>query len=630
MAIKSGFSSEDLARMGPDPLTRRRMLAEAMLADASRQRKIDHPLQGMAQLAQALVGGLQQRKFDRAEAAGRNSASATMNELGAALAGPSAFPPAPTGSGPGSGAAADYPSQRVAQAFGDTNAAPSPAEASGTADWLSYANQGATRNQPLNDKLVDALSFLPDMGVSMKVFSGGQPSEGPNRVGSHRHDHGGAGDAFFYKDGRQLDWANADDRPIFEEIVKRGRAAGVTGFGAGDGYMQPGSMHIGFGNPGVWGAGGKGENAPDWLRSAFAQEASQRAPVQVASNDPRAAMAAALTGGAAAPLPSRNIPDRPIAQMAQAADPYNSETLGATPIPRGGPDMQMLTGALGNEWLNPAQRSLVESLIGQKMQANDPAAQLDMEYKRAQIEALKSKAAGAGATEFGLNPQYGVDANNNPVLIQIGKDGKAIQTAMPEGVSLSKEPIKLDAGTHFVLLDPISRQPVGTIPKENREAARQTAEGTAEGKTVAEQAAAAPGDYQAAQNALDLISSIRNDPARERGTGKSSIFNAMRGTSGYDFEQKVEQAKSGAFLSAIQQMRGLGALSNTEGTAATAAITRMNTALTEEGFLSALDDYEKIVRQAMGRAGSRMPEGTQPPPATAKRLKFNPATGDFE
>lgn len=139
------------------------------------------------------------------------------------------------------------------------------------ATWLKYANQGATRSLPIAPKLESALGFLPDMGLSMEVFSGGQPTkaEGGPRTGSERHDHGGAADVFFYKDGRRLDWSNPQDVPLFQAIVQRAKANGVTGFGAGDGYMQPGSMHIGFGKPGVWGAGGHGTNAPDWLRTAF-------------------------------------------------------------------------------------------------------------------------------------------------------------------------------------------------------------------------------------------------------------------------------------------------------------------------------------------------------------------------
>jgi len=143
-------------------------------------------------------------------------------------------------------------------------------------DWIQYENTGAVRNKPLSPDLVSALSFLPDLGITMRVFSGGQDGigEGTQRTGSTRHDHGDAGDVFFYKDGRKLDWNNPEDIPIFQEIVSKAHANGVTGFGAGDGYMQPGSMHIGFGSGAVWGAGGKGDNAPDWLRTAYGMPAS--------------------------------------------------------------------------------------------------------------------------------------------------------------------------------------------------------------------------------------------------------------------------------------------------------------------------------------------------------------------
>jgi len=90
-----------------------------------------------------------------------------------------------------------------------------------------------------------------------------------------------------------------------------------------------------------------------------------------------------------------------------------------------------------------------------------------------------------GGTEYGLSPQYGVDKDGNPVIIQLSKSGTAIQTPLPEGVTFQKEPIKIDAGTEWVLLDPISRQPVGRVPKGVAEAAAATAEGKAQGEDVA-------------------------------------------------------------------------------------------------------------------------------------------------
>lgn len=205
---------------------------------------------------------------------------------------------------------------------------------------------------------------------------------------------------------------------------------------------------------------------------------------------------------------------------------------------------------------------------------------------------------------LGLNPQYGVDKDGNPVLLQLGKDGKVVQSALPEGVTLSKAPIKLDAGTHFVLLDPITRQPVGTIPKNIAEVEKQKVLGENEGKNTA----AAPADLQAGLNAKALIEELKTDPNREMGTGLSGyLLNGIPSSSGYDYQNKVDQAKSGAFLTAIQQLRGMGSLSNAEGETATKAITRMNTSTSEEAFLDALDEYEKIIDQGIARAESRLP-----------------------
>lgn len=168
-----------------------------------------------------------------------------------------------------------------------------------TPAWLEYDNKGATRSQPLSNNLKSAMDFLPSIGVTMKVFSGGQDEDGPDRTGSHRHDHGNAADVFFYKDGKKLDWNNPQDVPVFQSIVEQAKANGVTGFGAGPGYMQPGSMHVGFGTPSVWGAGGSGDTAPDWLKTAYAATGATpsapgaatdaintQKPVQVASNAP--------------------------------------------------------------------------------------------------------------------------------------------------------------------------------------------------------------------------------------------------------------------------------------------------------------------------------------------------------
>ena len=237
----------------------------------------------------------------------------------------------------------------------------------------------------------------------------------------------------------------------------------------------------------------------------------------------------------------------------------------------------------------------------------DPKTALELQKLGYEVDAARLKAQGGGASniEYGKTPIWGQDEQGNSVIGVLGTDGsfKKVDTG---GFDISSGTEQIDLGDSFAIKDKRSGQIIGSVPKNLANAEREKVLGKASG----ERETSAEGDFASAQNALDLIENIRNDPYRKRGTGASSMLNAVPGTGGYDFAQKVEQAKSGAFLTAIQQMKGLGALSNNEGTAATAAVTRMNTAMSEEGFLEALADYEKIVRQGMERAEKSIPQGS--------------------
>jgi hypothetical protein len=143
--------------------------------------------------------------------------------------------------------------------------------------------------------------------------------------------------------------------------------------------------------------------------------------------------------------------------------------------------------------------------------------------------------------------------------------------------------------------------------------AYQSGAGGVQGKMDVEKAAAAPSDLQAAEMALGILDQITTHPALESGTGFSSYGNLVRGTPGYDFQNIVEQAKSGAFLAAIAQLKGMGALSNAEGQTATAAVTRMDTATSKEAFLKAVEDYRGIIQAAKDKAIGQMNQSKSVP-----------------
>jgi len=163
------------------------------------------------------------------------------------------------------------------------------------------------------------------------------------------------------------------------------------------------------------------------------------------------------------------------------------------------------------------------------------------------------------------------------------------------------------------------------------ERARQTSSGTTEGKIKTEQQLSAPSDVEAANQALLVLDKIISSPYLERGTGFSSLANVVPGTAGYDFQNLVNQSKSGAFLTAIQQLRGMGALSNAEGQTATQAITRMDTATSREAFVDAILEYRDVIERGRNKAialasGTPVESGEGSGPV----YNFNPETGKLE
>ena len=141
-------------------------------------------------------------------------------------------------------------------------------------DYLTYNNKGQTRSLPANPQLETSISdVLASMGLTGNVHSGGQNDE-TGRVGGARHDHGNSVDMDFYKGGRKLSYKNKEDIPVFQEIVQRLKANGVTGFGAGEGYMTDGRMHVGYGSPAVWGKDRTEATAAKWLKEAFNSDVS--------------------------------------------------------------------------------------------------------------------------------------------------------------------------------------------------------------------------------------------------------------------------------------------------------------------------------------------------------------------
>ena len=279
--------------------------------------------------------------------------------------------------------------------------------------------------------------------------------------------------------------------------------------------------------------------------------------------------------------------------------------------------------AIGLEGLamNPNQ-----ALIGQLQQGIESRA--TSAQKNATIEWLRSRGRDdlAAALEAGASPQdvlaeamrpaagaeRGVVVGGNvvdPITGEIIYQGPVQSTEQP-----------VPAG--FLVLD-LQARAAGFSPRAEggdgsyedfmaTRGAGMAAEARAIGEQRGAAIAGAPVDLATADETLRLVEGVRQDPGLDIGTGGTSFLNVVPGSPGYDFQNRVNQLLSGGFLTAIDQLRGMGSLSNAEGQTATRAISRMDTATSKPAFLDALADYENIVRIGRERAAARIPQPVAP------------------
>ncbi|HEY6861658.1 MAG TPA: M15 family metallopeptidase [Pseudolabrys sp.] len=211
----------------------------------------------------------------------------------------------------------------------------------------------------------------------------------------------------------------------------------------------------------------------------------------------------------------------------------------------------------------------------------------------------------AGQAAFSKNVIWGTDANGNPALIQPGTTGEAVQTKLPEGFKLAKDPIKVDAGTKWVLLDPQTRQPVGEIPKNIQEAAAEHAAGAEQGKISVEAKAALPQIETTTNQVLDILNRVESSPLRQEFTGYRGYLPNMTPAAN-DYQGLLDQIKGKFFLQAFQSLKGAGAITDVEGKKATDAFARLQvTAPSDKGFQSALDDARAAVKEVLVNARKR-------------------------
>jgi len=268
--------------------------------------------------------------------------------------------------------------------------------------------------------------------------------------------------------------------------------------------------------------------------------------------------------------------------------------------PTAAPNYQSMAARLmGNGDLEGAR---VYQGLGQQATQND--------FERQKIDIMRQRAGKAEQPTYGLNPVWGVDANGNPTIIQLGKDGNPIQPKLPPGTTLAKDPIKIDAGTHFVLLDPQTRQTITTIPKNVAGVAQQEAVGKASGEAQAQ----LPGAEGMANQISAHIDSLAEDKYLPSMLGPLASRMPNVSADAARVQSKMDQLGGGAFLQARQMLKGQGAITDFESKRAEAAYARLNAAQSPEDYKAALTEFKDALTTGLAKLRSQaaMVPGPQP------------------
>lgn len=250
--------------------------------------------------------------------------------------------------------------------------------------------------------------------------------------------------------------------------------------------------------------------------------------------------------------------------------------------------LQQIMQAAENPFLTDGERSVLDALMQQRMQASDPMRQLQMQSAQVGLERDRLE------LEQARNPQ-------------------------PEPVdpfTLSEGQVRFDGQGNV-----IAEGPRGN-PEQERQIA-QDAQGVRRyvetGEPVFEgDAMTSDGAISQARDSLELIAAVRNNPSLGGITGPvQGRLPGFLDQGKQDLLVRIEQLQGRAFLEAFESLKGGGQITEREGQAAQAAIARLDRTQSVQAYQAALDELSTIMRRAIARGevsqqgNESAPEGVQ-------------------
>lgn len=244
---------------------------------------------------------------------------------------------------------------------------------------------------------------------------------------------------------------------------------------------------------------------------------------------------------------------------------------------------------------------------------------LGLAYK----ERLKAQAPNNGAS-YSKSPVYGEDAEGNVILGTVGDDGSFKQIDTGE-FTPSTGVTKVDLGDRIGIMNKRTGEIVGYEDKNLIGAERDKAIGKAQGANAANLGAATQG----LDDTMTLVDSVLKHPSLSAAVGPIDGRLPSFTAGARDFDERVEQIKNKAFLSARQELKGGGAITDYEGQKAETALVRASQAKSEADFIQAMNEFKQAL--ARGKQLLAMQAGQTPQqPQTQNTGNITPASEYFK
>jgi hypothetical protein len=274
---------------------------------------------------------------------------------------------------------------------------------------------------------------------------------------------------------------------------------------------------------------------------------------------------------------------------------------------------------------------LLEQMAGPDL-TFDPGAFMDEQPMNAAPAARSAKA-----------PKEGMAFDMRRLAVQTQEEYDALEPELKDVLKLMRSGMQFtpEGVAQFVM----DKKKAAT-PEAQAQLAKTEAQAKAAAAMAQEKQAQTSDQFRTAYedfNYLDkLLDKVRKHSAFTSRVGWQGMLPAVPGTTGMDFDVLLDQIKGKQFMQAYQTLKGGGQITEVEGQKATDALARLNRKQSEQSFVNALDEYQKIVRTAAARAKEKLPQEepqqtTGPavpsgPPAAVRTMtaaEYKAATGRY-